>query len=183
MPTLTVYSQPDFPPILKWQALAFMRTYWPILFQGEDRDLRETFPPQADPVHFVLADGDSLLSYAAILRLEISHAGCDYRAYGLGNVFTFPPFRGLGYGMQVVQAATRYLLTSQVDIAILFCQHTRQSFYRAAGWTPSPSPTRVGRPDCYESYPGARMMLFISAHGQAGSADFEREPLYISKPW
>lgn len=37
MPIATHYRQADFPPILRWQAVAFMRVEWPFIFRGAGR--------------------------------------------------------------------------------------------------------------------------------------------------
>src|SRR5687768_6126964 len=121
MPKLTVYTQPDFPAIYKWQAIAFMRMEWPSIFEGDNLYMPETYPPELEPVHFVVAEGDTLISYGALLRLDITHAGSEYRVYGFGNMLTFPPFRRRGYGGQILQAATHWIQESDVDVAILFC--------------------------------------------------------------
>jgi hypothetical protein len=62
--------------------------------------------PTADPMDFAAYEGDSLISYAATIRLELDHAGERYEAGGLGNMFTFPPYRREGFGRQVLDLAT-----------------------------------------------------------------------------
>lgn len=183
MPKLTVYTQPDFPAIYKWQAIAFMRMEWPSIFEGDNLYMPETYPPELEPVHFVVAEGDTLISYGALLRLDITHAGSEYRVYGFGNMLTFPPFRRRGYGGQILQAATHWIQESDVDVAILFCDPRLEVFYAAQRWVPTPSPTRLGGPDGYEEYEPLRMMLFVSEKGRRGKAAFETQPLYIELPW
>ena len=82
MPELTIYQQPDFPSIYKWQAIAFMRMEWTSIFYDDNLYMSETYPPELQPVHFVMAEDDSLLSYASLLKLNLTHAGTDYRIYG-----------------------------------------------------------------------------------------------------
>src|SRR5688572_25312472 len=91
MPSLTRYQQSDFPVIYKWQAIAFMRCEWSSIFEEENLYMPETYAPELEPVHFAVAEGDSLLSYGALLRLNLIHAGHDYAVYGFGNMLTFPP--------------------------------------------------------------------------------------------
>ncbi|HLO13951.1 MAG TPA: GNAT family N-acetyltransferase [Anaerolineales bacterium] len=183
MPTLHIYPQPDLPAIFKWQAIAFMRTAWSDIFQGDNLYVSETFPPENQPVHFALAEGESLISYAAILEFSLNHCGNTYRGYGLGNMFTFPPFRKQGYGSQVLQAATRFIQTSTADIGILFCHPTLEPFYAAQGWQTTASQTRLGQPDHFQVYDSSRMMLFISEKGLANQKDFDRQPIYVDWPW
>ena len=62
MPELTVYQQPDFPAVHKWQAIAFMRMEWASIFYDDNLYMSETYPPELQPVHFVIAKDDSLPS-------------------------------------------------------------------------------------------------------------------------
>ena len=183
MPTLTLYRQSDFPAIYKWQAIAFMRMEWSSIFQGDDLYMSETYPPELQPIHFVVAEDDTLVSYGALLKLNLTHAGFDYRVYGFGNLLTFPPFRRHGYGGQILQEATQFIQQSEVDAAILFCDPQLERFYAAKTWVPTYSPTRLGQPNQYEEYAPSRMMLFISEKGQKGQTDFENQALYIDEPW
>lgn len=183
MPELTVYSQQDFPAIYKWQAIAFMRMEWTSIFHGDNLYMSETYPPEFEPMHLVVAEGDTLLSYASLLKLDLVQAGVKYRVYGFGNLLTFPPFRRRGYGGQVLQRATSLVRQSDADVAILFCDPALESFYAAASWVPTHSPTRMGGPEHYEDYTPLRMMLFVSEKGSQGKADFESQPMYIDWPW
>ena len=183
MPTLHVYPQTELPAIFKWPAIAFMRMEWSDIFHGDNLYMSETFPPENHPVHFVLAEGETLISYAAMMEVSLNHYGNVYRVYGFGNMFTFPPFRKHGYGRQVLQAATRFIQASTVDIAILFCDPKLEDFYAADGWKATYSPTRLGQADQYQVYDPLRMMLFTSEKGLANQKDFESQPIYIDWPW
>jgi GNAT superfamily N-acetyltransferase len=183
MPELIIYPQPAFPSVYKWQAIAFMRMEWTSIFYDDNLYMSETYPPEFQPVHFVLAEDDSLLSYATLLKLNIPHAGTEYKIYGFGNLLTFPPYRKRGYGGQILQAATDYILQSDVDAAILFCDQLLEPFYAEKGWFLTPSPTRLGSPEKYEDYGPSRMMLFVSEKGRRGRTDFEAQPVYIDSPW
>lgn len=125
MPTLSIYHKSDFPPALKWQAMAFMRVQWPFLFTAERQFVTDTYPSEFDPVHFVVAEGELLIAYASILRTDLEHAGLTYKIYGFGNMFTFPTFRAQGHGTRVAELATDFIKQSDVDIAILFCEPKR----------------------------------------------------------
>jgi GNAT superfamily N-acetyltransferase len=183
MPKLTIYQQTQFPSIYKWQAIAFMRMEWSSIFYDANLYMSETFPPELEPVHFVIAEDDSLLSYASLLKIHITHAGMDYQIYGFGNLLTFPPYRRRGYGGKILQAATDFVWQSDVDAAILFCDPALENFYEQKGWVCTRSPTRLGTPDQYEEYAPTRMMLFVSEKGRQNRADFESQPLYIESPW
>lgn len=183
MPLLSVYQQPEFPAIYKWQAIAFMRMEWTSIFQGENLYMHETYPPELQPVHFVMAEGDSLLSYGALLRLSLMHAGIEYQVYGFGNLLTFPPFRGRGYGGQILQKATQYIQQSDVDAGILFCDPSLEGFYATRAWEATRTLTHLGTPERYEVYEPLRMMVFVSPKAIAHKAEFETQPLYIESPW
>jgi len=183
MITFDVYSQSDFPPALKWQALAFMRVQWPSIFIGERRFVTDTFPPELDPVHFVAAEGELLISYASIFRMALEHAGKTYKIYGFGNMLTFPSFREKGFGGQVLNLATDYIKQGDVDITVLFCDPKRERFYANHGWEITRSPTHVGVPGQYKNHDLTRMMLFLSEKGRQGRKDFEALPVYVDEPW
>ena len=183
MPVLHIYPQPELPAIFKWRAIAFMRTEWSDIFHGDNLYMSETYPPSYQPVHFVVVEGETLITYAAILEVTLDHCGHSYQIYGFGNMFTFAPFRKQGYGSQVLESATEYIKTSPVDASILFCDPNLESFYETQGWQATRSPTRLGKPDRYKVYNPTRMMLFISGKGHFGKSDFESQPMYIDWPW
>jgi GNAT superfamily N-acetyltransferase len=156
---------------------------WSSIFYDDNLYMSETYPPELQPVHFVIAEDDSLLSYASLLMLNLSQRGIDYQIYGFGNLLTFPPYRRRGYGGQILKSATDFILRREVDAAILFCDRLLESFYAEKGWAPTRSPTRLGNPNQYEAYAPSRMMLFVSEKGQLGRTDFESQPIYIDWPW
>jgi GNAT superfamily N-acetyltransferase len=183
MPTLTIYEQKDFPSAYNWQAIAFMRCEWPSIFQGDILYLSAPYPPELEPVHFVMAEGESLLSYATLMKRNISHADQDFTIYGFGNMFTFAPYRKQGYGKKILHAATQYIQHSNVDVAILFCDKSLEDYYAAEGWRATLSPTQLGYPREKHLYEPLRMMLFVSEKGKAARTDFEHSPLWIDYPW
>ena len=183
MSTSAIYSSTDFPAVLKWQALAFMRVEWPYIFTDDERFLSETYPLEFQPVHFVITEGETLISYAATVSLSLEHANRRYKVCGLGNVFTFPPYRQEGNGRKVLKLATNAIKKSDVDIAILFCQTTNASFYALEDWISTLSPTYVADGEDYYEYDEQRMMLFISDQGKQGKSDFEQQPVYLDWAW
>ncbi len=183
MPTLNIYEHQNFPSFYNWQAIAFMRCEWPSIFQGDILYLSTPYPPESEPVHFVMAKGESLLSYATLMKLKLTHASQDFSVYGFGNMLTFPPYRKQGYGRQVLQAATDFINKSPVDVAILFCDKTLENYYGTQGWETTPSPTYLGHSGKPELYEPSRMMLFVSEKGKSARAEFETSPLHITYPW
>ncbi|MGL5943590.1 MAG: GNAT family N-acetyltransferase [Waterburya sp.] len=183
MPKERTYSQAEFPDVLKWQALAFMRTEWPYIFEEEDKFLTETYEPELDPVHFVITEGDLLISYAAVVRTTLEHAGHIYQVCGFGNMFTFPPHRREGHGHRLLRMATEMIRQSEVDLGILYCDPKIRTFYMLEGWATTGSPTRFGNPSEYENSEEQRMMIFLSDMGKQNKTDFEKLPLYVDWTW
>lgn len=184
MTTVRTYLHPQLPEVYKWQVLSFTKVEWPFVFSGDNQFSEDTYPPELDPVHFVVAKDEVLISHAEIIKINLLHQGIDYSAYGFGNVFTFPPYRKNGYGQVVVKAGTDYIVESKVDVAILFCDPNLSTFYEKAGWESLPrASTRIGTPDQSEENNGLRMMLFLSKKGKAGYTSFVDKPLYVDDPW
>jgi hypothetical protein len=179
----TIYTQEHFPVALKWQALAFMRVQWPSIFAGRREFSTDTYPPELGPIHFVASEGELLVTHAAIIRFDLEHAGSIYKTYGYGNMFTFPAFREKGVGGHVLEMATNYIQRSDIDIAILFCDSKRESFYAKRGWEITRSPTRVGVPSLYKNLDLVRGMLFVSEKGRQGRNSFNEVPVYVVQPW
>lgn len=183
MPTLSIYKQQDFPSAYNWQAIAFMRCEWPSIFQGDILYLSAPYPPEADPIHFVMAEGDSLLSYATVMKKKISHAGRPFTIQAFGNMFTFAPYRKQGYGRKILNAATELIQQSDSDAGILFCDTSLEKYYAAEGWQTTPGPTYVGGPHEQSLYEPLRMMIFVSDKAKAVQAELETSPVWVDYPW
>jgi predicted acetyltransferase len=161
-----------------------MKVEWPFIFSGQYQFSEDTYPPEQRPIHFVIAKGDALISHAEIIKMKLEHSETEYLVYGLGNVFTFPPYRENGYGQEVIKAGTAYIAESDVDVAILFCDPNLKPFYEKAGWEGlSRASTRIGTLEESKENVGLRMMLFLSEKGKAGYLSFVNQPLYIDDPW
>jgi len=183
MPKLVRFAQDEFPAVLKWQALAFMKIQWPLLFERSPL-MSETYPVEHDPAHFAIVEGDALLSYAAVMHFRLRHAEEDFENCALGNVLTFPPYRRKGFARQVVDAATAYINQSSADVATLFCIAANEPFYASSGWTALPGvKTLVGSDGAERQSDLSRMMLFVSAKGQAAQERFTTQPLRVAYTW
>ena len=178
---LLTFNHREFPSHLNWQAVSFMRIEWPWIEGGKPR---ETYSAELEPVHFALVEDDLLISYASVIRFGTAHAGETYRMYGLGNVFTFPSSRKIGYGGRVVEAATAYIRNSDADVAALFTGDDLFKFYARHGWARiKGAPTLLGPQDAPQSLDALRMMLFVSGKGKAGRQAFETQPLHVEFGW
>jgi predicted GNAT family N-acyltransferase len=184
MPNLAVYHQDDLPESYKWQALAFIKTEWPFVFSGEHQFLTDPCPPDMAPLHFVAAEGDSLISYASIFRLNIDHADNHYQIYAFGNMFTFPPYRKQGYGKQILEMASDFITKSDLDAGILFCDANVEAFYQVCGWESVSASVRTGTADDYIEHDKIKtMILAVSDKGRQGKTDFDSHPLYVQWLW
>ncbi len=180
MPQLLTCLGSDLPPNLRCQIVSFMRVYAPQVFRSQPIgwDFIDAMP---HPVSVALVEQNVLISHALVTWRWLTHAGVTHKMYGLSAVFTYPEFRGQGYGHQVVEAATRYILESDADSAMLRCKLELYPFYQASGWiTMEATRLRIGVPDAAPEA-GRVMMLFVSEQGQQSRAAFEREPVYVGE--
>ena len=181
MEELLTYSSADLPESLKWQALSFFRAQYPGGFTNENR-LRDWIAKEADhPIHIVLVEQGILISHTNVVWKHLDHAGIIYKAYGLTGVFTYPSCRGQGYGSKVVAAGTDYILGTDADIAMLYCEQGLMNFYARHGWIYMEKSVSFieekGQPLRVEDE--ILMMLFISPKGQRGRTLFEQQPIYF----
>ena len=179
-PALSVYRSYDLPPLVKCQIHSFMRIEWTAGYTGE-RQFRDEVWPEGEvqnTVHFVLEERDFVISQAGVVWKRIEHDGETYETGGLTGVLTFPDFRRQGYGTQVVEAATRYIVDKGVDIG-LTTSHLR-SFYTRAGWIPMEMTNILhGDPASPTEVDELVLMLFLSEKGKQGRRTFEDRPIYV----
>lgn len=181
---LQTFPYHQFPEVFKWQVLSFMKVEWPFIFSGQYQFNEDTYPPEQNPIHFVISKDNALISHAEVITIKLVHMNEEYLVYGFGNVFTFPPYRGNGHGQDVVAAGTNYIMSGEVDVAILFCDPNLVSFYEKAGWAALPNArTRIGTAKDSNEHDGLRMMQFLSEKGKSGYSSFVNETLYIEDPW
>jgi GNAT superfamily N-acetyltransferase len=179
-----VYDDTALPIHYRWQALDFMRMQWPGLF-SDDRRLHPTiYPPEANPVHVLIGEGDVLISYATVIPMQLDHDAQTYNVHGLANVLTYPSFRGEGYGGRVVAAATQFIKASDADVAALFCSPDKTGFYSRQGWEAmKEASTWIGTAEHATKYETWRMMMFLSPTGRAAREAFESRPWYLAHTW
>src|SRR5260221_10717639 len=132
-----VYRAAELPALLECQVRDFVRIVWP--FANIDNPSVPLDEPDHDPHHFVIADGDMLISNAQVTTFSLEHDGETYRVGGLGGVMTYPNFRKGGYGVQVVAAATQFIAASGVDFGMLFTSPEREDFYNRNSWVRLPN--------------------------------------------
>ena len=132
-------------------------------------------PARRHPRHTVLHDRHALISHARVTRDQVKHLGETLEMCCLGDVLTYPSFRGKGHGTMVVAAATKVIQEdSKADAAILFTEPENAEFYGRHGWQARPDlKVVVGLPNGRDPTYGLPMMLFLSDPAAAMRRDFE----------
>src|SRR5437764_7687958 len=101
MPELRTYRRHEMPRDLAWQVRSYTRIQWPFL-DVTGSDWWDFTPREDNPVHFVIADGDLLISHASVNWRNVRHSGQTYNVFGLSTVFTYPAYRKCGHAQRVV---------------------------------------------------------------------------------
>jgi GNAT superfamily N-acetyltransferase len=166
MAKLMIIPGAELPEAYAHQIRSFIRLHWhdEYLF---DLDA-PLVPEDRQPIHVIVGERHALFSHARVSRVEFSHRGETYRLYSLGDVFTYPAFRGRGFGSRVTAAATQCIhADAQSDLALLFCDPGHAAFYRRYGWEAVPDLVVLrGFDGEREPQPGLPMMLWRSTRGQ-----------------
>jgi GNAT superfamily N-acetyltransferase len=180
MSTLQDFPRHEIPVFLAAQIRSYVRMQWPFLNPG-NTELWNRIPQPIPPRHFVLTDGELLISHAAVNQRTLSHRGRDWSVAGLSTVFTYPDRRGAGCASQVLAAATKYILQSNADLAILFAGHPLENFYHHHGWLAAPNARILFGPTASPKLKADNlvMMLLISPAAQQKPEWFLTENLYV----
>jgi len=177
-----IYPSEQLPPHLKCQILSFLRMMWPMGFMGKNR-LRDWISREEDhSISMMLVEEDILISHTQVVWKLLDHAGETYKVYGLSGVFTYPAFRGQGYGRQIVDKGTTYIDATDADIAMFHCDKSLKLFYENSGWIPMETAvTYVGPQDDPVISKELLMMRFLSPHGETARPAFETIPFYFGE--
>jgi GNAT superfamily N-acetyltransferase len=167
----------DVPRDVAVQIVSYVRMQWPFLLERRT-PMWESTPYPPDGVHFVITDGDALVSHALAHVRTVEHAGERYVTGALSSVFTYPAYRKLGHGARVVAAATEHIRASGADLAMLFTGAPRRDFYARLGWEPIDG-AQILSGDPPQREEGLTMMLFLSDKGRRARGIFEREPVHV----
>ncbi len=178
MPQLHMYPGSEMPEHLRWQIISFFRTEWP--GDSPDSDVcRDSIAPEEwHPVGVVVTRDKLLISYAGVVWKILEHEGQSYKMYGLSGVFTFPSYRKLGYGTQVVKAAKELIEKSDGDIVIFTSKV--QGFYEKLGFLRMPDVQLLtGDANTPTIYDEMTFMLFLSSKGQRAQEHFKKTSIYF----
>jgi GNAT superfamily N-acetyltransferase len=182
MPELLSFPQAKLPAEIECQVLSFLRIVWPEGFLGENRLRNWITRSEHHPISFVLVENGLLIAHAQVVWKLLEHAGETYKTYGITGVFTYPSFRGQGYGLQVVQAATTYITHSDADVGMFHCNPPLKAFYAQAGWIPMPGAvTLIGARETPDLVLELMMMQFFSEKGQRGKESFLTQPVFFDE--
>lgn len=174
------YPSPETPPEIACQIASFIRLVWLNHLTGEDRFW--SLEGQAGVTTFVIYERGVLISHANVMQRTITHRGESYLMYGLGGVFTYPAFRGEGYGGQVVEAATQFIRASAADLGMLFCDPKRRRFYGQSGWQHLEATILAGAEGQEQPFTDEPMMIqYLSDKAKARRADFEGATIYVGE--
>ena len=185
MDELLTYTSAELPEHLKWQAVSFLRVQYPDGFLNENRLRNWVTSEQDHPIHIVIVERDILISHTNVVWKYLDHDGETYKAYGLTGVFTYPSFRGQGYGSKVVAAGTEYILRSDADIAMLYCDASLMTFYARHGWMHMDNSVSFieDKDRTVRVEDEILMMMFVSTKGQRGRTAFEHKPIYFGSDY
>lgn len=141
-------------------------------------------PKQKHILSFSLVKQGSIISRADVVWTGLTHCGERLTVCGVCNVVTIPKWQRQGYGTQLIQRITAYILNQKVDLGLLFCQSMLLPFYSACGWEAEPHAiTRIGTPTQYEPYPAMRMILLVSAKSRLYQGTLATQPAYVDAIW
>ena len=177
MPQLTSYRKDEVPREIAIQIASYVRFQWPA-FAGRKTPLWESLYPPIERRHFVLTDGDVLISHAIAHGRPIAHGGRTWSVWGLSSVFTYPTHRGGGFGEQVVAAATEHIRRQPgADFALLFCGDRVKSLYLRRGWEHLPH-LRVSFGDDHRPFNDGHVMTLLISD-DAAAHDFSVGPIHV----
>ncbi len=130
----------------------------------------------------MLVEQDILISHTEVVWKYLDYGGETYKAYGLTGVFTYPAFRGQGFGKQIVERCTAYIDARDADIGIFHCTPNLKEFYAACGWIPmEKAVTLIGSRNSPQVSNELMMMRFLSEKGKIGRPSFEGNPFYFGE--
>jgi GNAT superfamily N-acetyltransferase len=173
-----IYPVAELPPLIECQVRDFVRIVWTgALVDDPSVPLG---PPDRDPVHIVIVDGTMLISHVQMLTFTLEHTAQHYRVCGVSGVFTYPGFRGQGYGERIVTAGNKFIDGHGVDFGMLFTSPDLEKFYNRHGWIAIPKLTILeGDPADPKPSDEFTMLYPVTSHGQQAVQAFENSSLYI----
>lgn len=145
--------------------------------------------PRLDAMSFYAStrSNSEVVSYAAVVRKTIAHAGKRFSIGGLSWVATDPAHRRAGLGARTVSAATQWMAASGLDIGVFTCDPPLARFYARAGdWPTAAHVTLIGsraagapRSDTLNK---VVLMRLFTAKARAAEAELSRATIDLDLP-
>lgn len=145
--------------------------------------------PRLDAMSFYAStrSNSEVVSYAAVVRKTIVHAGKRFSIGGLSWVATDPAHRRAGLGARTVSAATQWMAASGLDIGVFTCDPPLARFYARAGdWPTAAHVTLIGsraagalRSDTLNK---VVLMRLFTAKARAAEAELSRATIDLDLP-
>jgi GNAT superfamily N-acetyltransferase len=179
-PILAVYASDAVPTLIKAQILSFMRIEWADGYSGKQQFRDEIWPEgrAIDTVHFVLEQRGLVIAHAGVLSTAITHAENRFTVGAPTGLFTFPNFRRLGHGLDVLRAATEHIEQTGVDVGLTTSRVPE--LYEKAGWQPiRGSQLTYGPAGSPKRADETVLMLFLSEEAKAHRESFEATDIYV----
>lgn len=117
-------------PKIKKQINNLLQIIWPT-----DKD-SEAHKSDLIVQSFYMIIDDKIVSYTAVIQLEVVIKEKSYQIGGLSCVTTLPAFQGQGLSSKVIAKATEWM-NDNLDFGVFTCSSELVSFYQQAGnWQP-----------------------------------------------
>jgi GNAT superfamily N-acetyltransferase len=179
VPRLMRYLKHEVPREIAAQIRSYVRVQWPHL-DGRGGTIWDVRPSEA--MTFVLMEDELLVSHAEVKRKDFEFEGEILKVLGVSAVFTYPAWRGSGYGKQIVAAASDSIRTGEADAGILFCGEGRRKLYESCGWKAMTSTVTLERDAVAPTTHGCLMMFLpVTECGQAMLKRFAGRSVFVGR--
>jgi GNAT superfamily N-acetyltransferase len=180
MAELRVYRRHEVPPLIAAQVRSFVRVQWPFVHAGSttlwDFEVREDAP-----LHFVIVEGEALVSHGHVRRRTVEHRGRAWAVDAVSSVFTYPDFRKAGHGARLVRAISDHVRTAGADLGMLFAGERVRRLYEGSGWRwIDAARVQYGDRTRPQTHTGSQLMtLAVTGAGAAAADVCAAEPVYV----
>ncbi|MCX8523529.1 GNAT family N-acetyltransferase [Chryseobacterium formosus] len=83
-------------------------------------------------VHVLLFDGEKVIAYLNLIKIEMEIDSVKLKGFGIGNVCAIE--KGKGWGKELMLKVNQYLHENN-DVGLLFCKDKLMKFYSENNWT------------------------------------------------
>lgn len=137
------------PDTLQREIAVMLHRVWPDACPMPGVTIPEAHDKELNARSFYSYIDGKLVSYAGVVHKTIKHDGQTFNIAGLSCVATDPEYRGYGFGLRTVAAATQWIEKQRdIDFGIFTCKPSLASFYNRAGaWPVLPDVVLIGSQD------------------------------------